>query len=51
MHIEEEFGLRREMKYHQAAQVGYWEFAILLVNKRVIQINQVWQSDMDHYLF
>ena len=50
MLIEAGFGVRRVKKYHRATQAGNREFANLLVNKKVNQINQVWQSDMAYYL-
>jgi putative transposase len=50
MLIEAGFGVRRVKKYHRATQAGTREFANLLVNKSVNQINQVWQSDMAYYL-
>jgi putative transposase len=48
--IEAGFGVRFPKKYHRATQAGNREFSNLLVNKTVNHINQVWQSDMAHYL-
>jgi putative transposase len=45
------YRVRFPKKYYKATQSGTREFANLLVNKKVNNINQVWQSDMAHYMF
>lgn len=48
--IEAGFGVRFPKKYHRATQAVNREFPNLLINKTINDINQVWQSDMAHYL-
>ncbi len=48
--IDAGLGVRYPKRYHRATQAGNREFANLLVNKVVSNINQVWQADMAYYL-
>ena len=49
--IDSGFGVRYPKRYHRATQSGNRDFPNLLVNKTVTNINQVWQSDMAHYIY
>ncbi len=48
--IDSGFGVRYPKRYGRATQSGNRDFANLLVNKIVTNINQVWQSDMAYYI-
>lgn len=48
--IDSGFGVHYPKKYGRATQSGNREFGNLLVNKTITNINQVWQSDMAHYI-
>lgn len=48
--IDSGYGVRFPKRYHKATQSGNREFPNLLVNKKIDDINQVWQSDMAHYM-
>lgn len=48
--IDSGFGVRYPKRYGRATQSGNRDFANLLVNKTLTNINQVWQSDMSHYI-
>jgi transposase InsO family protein len=48
--INSGFGVRYPKRYGRATQSGNRDFGNLLVNKTVTNINQVWQSDMAHYI-